>query len=85
MVFCDIRESQGNELAEEIGGNAYFVAADVSSRSDVEHLVNQIEKKYGKLNAVVSCAGIANSYMLHNFNKGVSRTLEDFTKLIQVL
>lgn len=84
VILCDIRESKGIEIAQQIGKNVQFIQADVSSPDDVKSLVNQIKETYGKLNAVVNCAGIANAYSIHNFNKDVPRNLKDFISVIQV-
>lgn len=85
VIICDLPSSNGQNVAAEIGKNVQFIAADVRSRNSVQHLVEQIEKQYGKLNGVVNCAGIHNSYRLYNFNKQSGAAMEDFNVVIQVM
>jgi len=46
-------------MIEEIGGEAVGIAADVSSRPDVERLVNETVEKYGTVDGLVNNAGVA--------------------------
>jgi 3-oxoacyl-[acyl-carrier protein] reductase len=48
-----------NELVKTIGGNnAHAVKSDASSLSDIDHLVNDILQKFGKIDILVPNAGI---------------------------
>lgn len=61
VVVADIDEAGGKRVTDLIlqqGGDAIFVKADASSIADHESLVQQTEKKYGKLNIAVNNAGI---------------------------
>lgn len=42
------------------------------------------KKKFGRLDSVVNCAGIAVAYKTYNFNKKLPHKLEDFQSVINV-
>lgn len=84
VIICDLPSSNGQDVVAEIGKNVQFIAGDVRSRNSVQNVVKQIEKEYGKLNSVVNCAGIHNSYPTYNFNKQAGALMKDFDIVIQV-
>jgi NAD(P)-dependent dehydrogenase (short-subunit alcohol dehydrogenase family) len=62
VVVADIDEDQGREtvaLVESAGGQASFVRADVSDRSDVSTMVGHAVDTYGGLDCAHNNAGIA--------------------------
>jgi len=61
VVVADYKEDAGKETIELIsknGGEATFVLADVSKSENVQNMIRQAVKKYGKLDIVVNNAGI---------------------------
>lgn len=61
IIVSDINEESGLEtvdLIEKTGGNAIFIKANVAEYSEVENLVSQIVKLYGKLDIAINNAGI---------------------------
>lgn len=84
VVFCDLPESNGAEVAKEIGENAVYIPADVRSESDIENLLTEVQKKFGKLNMVVNCAAIQQSGETYNFPLGVPYSLEDMERTFYV-
>lgn len=84
VVICDLPKSNGAEVAKNLGDNAFFVPADITSEEQIQNLVDEISKKYGKLNVLVNCAGISNAFVTYNFVTGKPRTLEDFESIIKV-
>lgn len=61
VVVSDVDVTGGNETVEAIkraGGEATFVAADVSNNADVEALVGAAVTKYGRLDFAHNNAGI---------------------------
>lgn len=60
-------EAKGHEVVEQIkkeGGDAFWVALDVSKEKDWENGIAQIEKTWGPLDVLVSNAGIARNEIL---------------------
>lgn len=61
VVVAARRESEGSDVVREIhqlGGDAFFVRADVARESDVQQMVGDTEEKYGRLDFAVNCAGV---------------------------
>jgi 3-oxoacyl-[acyl-carrier protein] reductase len=62
VAFCGRRAELGRNVEEAVrraGGDAYFVACDVSDEDDVRRLVATVLDRYGRLDIVVNNAGIA--------------------------
>ena len=62
VAFLDSNGPAGRTLAEELGGQALFVAGDVRERADLKHAADEAEARFGPLGAVFANAGI------HRFN-----------------
>jgi NAD(P)-dependent dehydrogenase (short-subunit alcohol dehydrogenase family) len=61
VVVADVLDEQGRETVDRIeaaGGEAIFVPADVSRRSDVERLVHTAVETFGRLDCAHNNAGI---------------------------
>ena len=61
VVVCDIDRERGERTAKEIlemGGDAFFVEADVSKSKDVANLIRRTIEKYGRLDILVNNAGV---------------------------
>jgi len=56
VVIADLPTSAGESVAREMGGSAHFVAADVTSESQMNAVFDTAES-LGSLRAVVHCAG----------------------------
>lgn len=61
VILVDMNQELGQQLQQKLGENADFVAVDVTDENQVQQLFNHIEQKYGQLNGLVNCAGIAPS------------------------
>ncbi|MBV1694020.1 MAG: glucose 1-dehydrogenase [Hyphomicrobiales bacterium] len=62
VAITDIDEARGRETADAIGrdgGRALFLAQNVTDEAAWPHVVSQIERTFGRLDAVVANAGIA--------------------------
>merc|ERR1719493_344124 len=70
--MCDLPSSQGAAVASAINSpNCIFVPTDITETKD----------KFGRLDAVVNCAGIGVAFKVYNFNKDRAHTQEDFVKV----
>jgi NAD(P)-dependent dehydrogenase (short-subunit alcohol dehydrogenase family) len=61
VVVSDLRLAEGAAVVQAItdaGGDAIFVATDVSSSEDVQDLIRQTESHYGALHVMTANAGI---------------------------
>jgi NAD(P)-dependent dehydrogenase (short-subunit alcohol dehydrogenase family) len=61
VAICDVDGKGGEEtlgMALAAGGDVFFSACDVSAAAQVEALVNQTVKKYGRLDCAANIAGI---------------------------
>jgi 3-hydroxyacyl-CoA dehydrogenase/3-hydroxy-2-methylbutyryl-CoA dehydrogenase len=84
VVIGDLKNSPGEELAQELGSNAAFVPMDVTSESDIIEALSVAKKKFGGLQVAVNCAGIAVAIKTYNFNKKTPHNLEAFSKVMNV-
>lgn len=61
VVVTDIRENEGHhieDLIREQGGHAMFVRLDVTKEEQWRHAVNEVEKRFGRLDVLVNNAGM---------------------------
>jgi len=57
VVFCDVNEKLGQEVANENGST--FIKVDVTKHLQVESFFKQIKEKFGRLDVIINNAGIA--------------------------
>ncbi len=84
VVISDLPTSAGEQLSKQLGENVAFHPTDVTSESDVTNAIELAKSKFGRLNVLVNCAGIAVAYRTYNINKKTCHTLQDFQKVINV-
>lgn len=61
VAVLDLNESSGEEtvrLVKDSGGEARFFQADVSCPTDVERVIGEVEKVFGRIDILVNNAGI---------------------------
>lgn len=59
VVIVDLASSAGAELAASLGARARFVACDVTQPDMVEAAVASTTEEFGRIDVLVSCAGIS--------------------------
>jgi NAD(P)-dependent dehydrogenase (short-subunit alcohol dehydrogenase family) len=57
-VIADLKESEGQALAKELGGSARFVRTDVTDEASARGAVAAAVGGYGRVDGLVNCAGI---------------------------
>jgi NAD(P)-dependent dehydrogenase (short-subunit alcohol dehydrogenase family) len=57
VVIAGRRRAQGQEVAERLDSEAFFVQTDVTQEQQVEALVAQVLVRCGRLDVMVNCAG----------------------------
>jgi NAD(P)-dependent dehydrogenase (short-subunit alcohol dehydrogenase family) len=81
VVLADIDETKGQEAAESLrgdGAEAVFVACDVGDKAQVEGLVGEAVKAFGRLDCMVANAGIVKGADFLDFSEA------DFDAVIRV-
>jgi len=59
VIIADLNETAGEAIAAELGGNARYVKADVTSAGDGAAVVAAAMEAFGGLSGLVNCAGVA--------------------------
>jgi NAD(P)-dependent dehydrogenase (short-subunit alcohol dehydrogenase family) len=78
VVIVEINEETGKSIEHEIGGKAVFIRTDVSSQSQVKAMVDEVMKRFGKIDALICNAGI------HAGGKFWEETPETWQKMFEV-
>jgi hypothetical protein len=68
--FCGRRENLGHVVEQEIrsqGGEATYIRADVRQEADVQSFIDQVAKRYGRLDVAFNNAGITLEKPLHEY------------------
>ncbi|XP_050840540.1 3-hydroxyacyl-CoA dehydrogenase type-2, partial [Serinus canaria] len=84
VLLLDLPASGGAELARELGERCAFAAADVTSPEEVGAALGVAQKKFGRLDLAVNCAGIGIAVKTYNSKKDKVHDLEDFQRVINV-
>lgn len=82
VIIADLAEERGNKLAAELGESAWFQKVDVSSTESIQAALEKAIEKFGQVNAVVNCAGIAIAEKV--LGKKGPHTLESFARIINI-
>ena len=58
VVLVDVNAAQGEAFAKQLGAQARFAKADVTSEADVKAAIATAISSFGSLNGAVNCAGV---------------------------
>jgi len=78
VVITDVNEKNGQKVQQEIGESALFIRTDVSSRQEVQAMVNEVMKRFGKIDVLINNAGI------HSGGKFWEETEETWRRIFEV-
>lgn len=81
IVIADINEEDGKALEKKLkdqGADVIFVKTDMSDEKDIKNLVSTTVESFGKLDVVISNAGIARKSLAHEMSS------DDWNKVIAV-
>ena len=66
VVFGDLKITEGNKLASELGDRVRFVKHNVVDENDWHAIVNEAEQTFGGVDVLVNNAGIHHNCLLEN-------------------
>ncbi|MFF5398631.1 3-hydroxyacyl-CoA dehydrogenase [Peribacillus butanolivorans] len=81
-VIFDLSEENGVKMVEELGDSVIFIKTDVTSEESVLEALEQVIEKFGSINTIVNCAGIAIAEKVIG-RKG-THELKAFSKVVTV-
>ena len=84
VAIIDLPKSTGADVAKQLGKNVIFVPANVAKDDEVKAAFDEIGGKFGGLNAVVTCAGIARAFKLYSNKTKTTVPIEKITETIDV-
>jgi 3-oxoacyl-[acyl-carrier protein] reductase len=58
VVVSDVLEDEGKATALELGQTAAFLPCDISDRAQVDRLIDEVVRRFGRLDVMVNNAGI---------------------------
>ena len=83
VTIIDRSEDKGITLAESLGNeNVLFMKADVTNEAEIQDAISKTIQTFGKINAVVNCAGIGVGEKV--VSKDKVHDLDRFRKVIEV-
>jgi len=82
VVIFDLPNSPGPGLAETLGANGLFIAANVTSGAETEQAIAQAASRFGAVHIAVNCAGIGRAQ--RTISKEGPHSLDLFNAVIQV-
>jgi 3-hydroxyacyl-CoA dehydrogenase/3-hydroxy-2-methylbutyryl-CoA dehydrogenase len=82
VVIVDLQQEAGEKAANELGDRGAFVQTDITSEEGVNQALDIANERFGGVNTVVNCAGIA--FAIRTLGKKGAHPLELFKKTIQV-
>lgn len=78
VVIADLAVSDGEKIAEELGGQTLFVELDVTDKDSWEKLVEKTENTFGPIDILVNNAGIVAYKSIED------TTLEEYQRTIKI-
>lgn len=70
VIICDVDQSAGEKVVEELGGRITFYAVDVTDRSAVQDWVEEVITEFGRIDVLVNNAGILRDNLLVRVKDG---------------
>lgn len=82
VLICDLEDTKGRTLADELGDRARFLHTDVTSEKDANQAMRAAQENFGGLQGLVNCAGIGPAERV--VGKAGPHSLESFSRCIHV-
>jgi NAD(P)-dependent dehydrogenase (short-subunit alcohol dehydrogenase family) len=82
VAIVDLNSEGGEKLAQELGGAAIFIKANVTEEESMQEAVQKAVDTFGSLYVTINCAGIGSAEKV--LGKNGPSSLASFMKVIQV-
>lgn len=82
VAIWDMNQELGNQVAQELGENAYFTQLNVTDEKAVEAAVQEVVDRFGAVHILANIAGIARPRLV--ISKDGPTDLKDFEDVIDV-
>ncbi|HVO89841.1 MAG TPA: SDR family NAD(P)-dependent oxidoreductase [Casimicrobiaceae bacterium] len=82
VAIADVNEQQGQAYAAQLGANAMFVRVDVSEEGSARAAVESTVQRFGGLQGLVNCAGIAHAERV--VGKDAPHALQSFARSVNI-
>ncbi|MEZ2410805.1 NAD(P)-dependent dehydrogenase (short-subunit alcohol dehydrogenase family) [Bosea sp. OAE752] len=82
VVAVDVNAEAGEAVARDLGANAKFVRTDVTKIEDAANAVSETLARFGRLNGLVNCAGVAPGERI--LSKSGPHRLESFARAVEI-
>lgn len=82
VAIWDMNEELGNQVAQELGENAYFTKINITDEAAVEAAVQEVLDHFGAVHILANIAGIARPRLV--ISKDGPTDLKDFADVIDV-
>ena len=70
VVICDVNEEAGQALAQQLGNDASFWKVNVVNRQEVQEWIDEVAKRYGRIDVLINNAGITRDGQFFKFKEG---------------
>ncbi|CAD5226960.1 unnamed protein product [Bursaphelenchus xylophilus] len=84
VALLDLDKTDGKDVVSGLKENAIFTPADVRKEDDVAKAFEQVKNTFGRLDAIVNCAGIAYAFRTYNTGKREKGPLERYQHTLDV-
>ncbi|KAH7701131.1 ARD-1 protein [Aphelenchoides avenae] len=84
VAVFDLPVSDGEKVAKQLGENAIFAPVDVTSVEDIKKSYGAVHAKFGRVDAIINCAGIAYAFKLYSKTKREVGPLDRVQKTLNV-
>ena len=81
---CYSFDKQALNLDQDFGNQIVSMRGDVVNEDEVKHALTECVQKFGKIDAIINCAGVGIAFKLFNFNKNVPHALKDFKSVLEI-